>query len=373
MYRLAFYFIRQIVPWLGLCLAGLMLVFLTTQLMRVAPIFAGGGAGFGESARALGLLLIPVAGWALTPAFAVAVFAAAGRMAADGELIALDASGLDRLRMAIGPLGLALALCLPDTWVSVDLGPRSQRILRGIAVSLAARAAVGQMEEGVFFEPLEGVTFFADRRPAAGSFKGVFVEDTRNRSHPVQFVAEKGRISANISKQFLDVRLSSGAAFFSPTISNDPRLSVSFETLDLKLPLKAEIERNLDFLPGLLAVPTGSLLKPAPNSFNPDQWSYALWRRVAGPVGFLCFSLLSIALAFGLSLERRGTAVAAAAALFLAYHLLCRLTESLMQADMLSAFSAALLPSAIVFMGFVATVAKSLRKTFSRQRFLFFN
>ena len=71
------------------------------------------------------------------------------------------------------------------------------------------------------------------------------------------------------------------------------------------------------------------------------------------------FSLLSIALALGVGFRHRAAAVTAAAALFLAYHLLNRAAESMMLEGTLAAPLAALLPAATVFAAFLAIVLKA--------------
>ncbi|MCP4604037.1 MAG: YjgP/YjgQ family permease [Proteobacteria bacterium] len=359
MYRIANYIVCQIIPWQILALVGVILAFVTTQLLRVMPVFAGAGAGVFEAAYALGLLLVPVTTWALTPAFLVAVFSTAGRMSADGELTALDASGLSRARLAIGPAVLALMISFLSAWLWLDAAPRSQIALRSVAVDLAIRALAGQIEPGRFFSPLSGITFFADSKNQERGYKGVFLEDARNPDRPVQIVAKDARIQPDPSRWILSVYLENGTAFYP---ADDTHAAVSFESLIIEVPLTAEIERRLDFFPYLLAVPTGRLMGPTLPGIASCDWHFALWRRVAGPLGFIVLSLLSVLLAFGVTWRRRGIAVAVAAVLFLMFHLLCRLGESLMQAQVLGAFSAALLPVLAVAVVPALLLALQLRR-----------
>ena len=71
--KIARYILREMSVWTVIGLAGAVFVFLVTQLARVAPIFAGAGGEPSEIVMALLLLAVPVCGWALTPAFALAV------------------------------------------------------------------------------------------------------------------------------------------------------------------------------------------------------------------------------------------------------------------------------------------------------------
>ncbi len=348
MTRISIYIVRQIVPWMVLALIGTALIFLTSQLLRVASVFVGAGAGFQETAGALGLLLVPVVGWALTPAFVVAVFAAAGRMARDGELTALDAAGVTRRRLWGGPMLLAAMCALVSAWSWLAAAPRSQGILRTIAMDLAGRAIGGKITPGRFIEPIEGLTFFSDRKTDDGTYRGILLEDARDRSRPVQFVASKARVNVRSPWQQLQVHLERGTAFFASPGKGGSRSVLSFEDFDLIVPLGDHLDQRLEFLPALLSVPTSALAKAPPPGISKTRWAFALWRRIAGPFGFMTLAVVAIWLAFNTAWESRGALLALATALFLAYHLLCRLGESLMQADLVGAPLAALGPAGIM-------------------------
>ena len=130
MLRLGLYIVRQMLPWMGASLFGAVVVFLASQLLRIAPVFAGAHAGASELAAALGLLVIPVIGWALTPAFAISIFAVAGGMSARGEITALDSAGIDRSRLIVGPCLLGLLMTAASAWIWLEAAPR-QRSSRG--------------------------------------------------------------------------------------------------------------------------------------------------------------------------------------------------------------------------------------------------
>jgi lipopolysaccharide export LptBFGC system permease protein LptF len=348
MTRISIYIIGQIIPWIVLALIGTALIFLTSQLLRVASVFVGAGAGFYETAAALGLLLVPVIGWALTPAFVVAVFAAAGRMARDGELTALDASGVGRRKLWGGAVALAAMCALVSAWLWLDAAPRSQGILRSIAMDLAGRAIAGKITPGRFIEPIEGLTFFSDVKKDDGTYQGILLEDARDENRPVQFVASEARLTVHSRWRQLTVHLERGTAFFTSPAKGGSRTVLSFEDFDLIVPFGAHLDRRLEFLPALLAVPTSRLAKAPPLGVSKTQWGFALWRRIAGPLGFIALAIVAILLAFNTTWESRGVALALATALFLAYHLLCRIGESLMQADLMGPRLAALGPAGIM-------------------------
>jgi lipopolysaccharide export system permease protein len=343
--RLAFYIALRMLPWAAAALLCAALLFLATQLLRIAPALALADASFGEIARDLGLLLVPVCGFALPPAFAVAVFAVGGRMAEDGELVALDAAGIPRTATALGPLALASILATASGSIWLAGAPAACRALRADALRLGSRAVAARIEPGRFEEPFPGVTVFADAAEG-GRLRGVFLADGRDASRELQVTAARAELTGSPDGA-ASMTLEDGEAFASLGGEGHPA-AIRFESLSLRAPSSGWRGATDGFLPDELAESTLSLLGPPPEGSDAGAWGFALWRRVAGPIGFLALALASTALAFALPWRRRGLAVACAAALFLAFHAAGRLGELLLARGSLGPAAAALAPGAIV-------------------------
>lgn len=347
MFRLTRYLLRQLAPWLGISVVGAALLFLTTQLVRVVPVFVGAGASPLELGAGLGLLLVPVLGWSLTPALSIAVFAVVGRMDADGELTALDAAGIGRTRLALAPMLAACLLAGLAAWIWLDAGPRSQTVLRAMADELAGRAIAGRIRPGRFTSPLPGVTVYADSG-SVGRYRGVMVEDLRRPERPLRLAARSAEVRYDPAARHLVLDLRDGRAFLGDGAGGVP-VAVGFEQLEVGVSLLDELTRRLGFLPWLMAVPTSRLVAgPPPEGVDSAAWGFALWRRIAGPGGLLALALASTILALSGRWRARGLAVASAGALFLAYHLLGRLGESLALSGAVDPAVAALGPAALV-------------------------
>ncbi|MDJ0764346.1 MAG: LptF/LptG family permease [Myxococcota bacterium] len=361
MRRLPSYFIAQMLPWFGLSIGGLTLAFLTTQLVRVLPIFAGADMDLCEAMRALMLLLAPIVGWALTPAFAISIFFTTARMASDGEIVAMHAAGLGWGRLAVGPVILAAAFSFASGVCWLHLGPRSHAALQSLALDLVVRASAHQLKPGHFISPMGSVAFFANSRSADGQYKGIFLEDRRHKDYPFFLLAESGTIDADTLGQGLVVNLGPGMGFYwGETGGKRPPVALSFETLESRLSFGTDLQDRLNFLPKILAVPTGDLFTALADGSAPHRWRFEFWRRVAGPVGFLAMALVSIYLALGLGIRRSGIAVTSAVLLFFVYHLSGRQCESLHLSGQLSAPVAALAPAVVI--GIVFVLSLSLRK-----------
>ena len=230
---------------------------------------------------------------------------------------------------------------------------------------------------------MPGTTFFAVRRGDASAYLGVFFEEAKDPRRAIQVAAEEARLSLITEASSRDRRpsepsttspavrfhLTEGTAFIETASSGGApdgntgirrETALTFGALDFTLPLGETLEQRLDFLPGTMTEPTSRLLGPPPAGTSAVKWRFALWRRIAGPLGTLAFALLSLFLAFGTRWRSRGRAVILAVMVFLAFHLMGRFGESMMWAGHLSPPVAALLPALTVFLIFPLLLFRSI-------------
>ncbi|MFO8073851.1 MAG: LptF/LptG family permease [Polyangia bacterium] len=352
--RLALYLTRQLAAWVAVSLLGVCLVFTAAQLVRSAPVFVGAGAGAGELSLGLLLSLLPVLGWALAPALCVAIFAVVGRMHADGEMLALDAAGVSRLRIALAPIALATALAAINAAVALEAAPRSQRQLRSLAIDLAGRAVAGRVRPGRVVSPAPGVTLYAGTR-SGERLKRVFVEKADPGGRRIQIAAASGRLAFDASNGRFSLVLRDGRAFLER--GGRGEAAIGFASLSTGLDLEDELSRAVDFVSAEMTAPTARLLAAPPPGVPAGRWGYALWRRIASPLGLLVLAAAATALALSTRFESRGAAAATAGALFLAQHLLSRLGETLAGEGALHPALAALAPCGLVAAGAALALA----------------
>lgn len=316
----------------------------------------GAGANGFQLLTAFALVLVPIITWSLTPAFAVAVFATSGRMGADGELIAASASGMGRSTLYVGPAILAFILFLISSWLWLAAAPRAHELLHREVSKMAGNALMGKLRENVFSEPVKGIVFFGEKRISPREFQGVLIEDARDKNRQMHYIAEKISFDYHHETQMISLKIKNGTAFVIPTTSPGPPVAIQFGELALTLDADKELTRRLDFLPSTLSYSTSRLMGKPPENVQQKDWDYALWRRIAGPIGLLAFSFLSIFVAFGSISNHIGHAAFRGAVLFLLYHLVARWGETLVDSDVLGPKWGAILPSAITgaFLGILA-------------------
>lgn len=97
-------------------------IFMMFQALRLADFFINrgvGGALLGKLSALMALSFLPMA---LPPAFLIAVLVAYGRLSSDSELVAMKASGMSLIRLAVPPILVAfvmmgVSLALNSEWV----------------------------------------------------------------------------------------------------------------------------------------------------------------------------------------------------------------------------------------------------------------
>jgi len=359
MVRLAAYLVRMMAPWLALSLMGAAVVFVASQAVRVAPVFMGLDHGAWRIAQAIGLLLVPVTGWALTPAFAIGVLAVFGRMSAGGEQLALDGAGIPRWKCAAGPAILALVLAAASGWIWLDASWRSQGALRELSLEMAGEALVGRFAEGSFMSPARGITFFAGEGDGRdGEFGAVMIEDARDPARSRQIFARRAALDFDPGAAGVAIRMEDGRMFVEPGLDGRPA-AIGFEELEVFLDVSGELEESTGFIPRLMSVPTARL---AGGDLG-GLCGFAFWRRVAGPVGFLAVAFAALVLALVPRWRRTWSATVAGGGLFAAYHILGRLAEPLATEEAAGPAAAAFLPAgALVVTAAVIVLANVARR-----------
>ena len=332
------YVLLRLLPWFGVCLFGATALTLTAQLLRTASVFAGAGMGAGLQTALL--LSVPLTAFAAGPALLVALFITARKMDGDDELLAADALGIGRRRILalLFLFVLAVAGLVGVLWWSA--APSALSTARKKATEKLSAAVVEGITPGRFYRPFSGLTLFAERRGADGTFEKVFIE-RETRQARFEVAAERASIALQDTAAVL--RFAHGRLYYvaqsgaetpddeaeaDVSARQNNRATVTFNTFDLKISFSEALERKLDFLPDLLCRPSSELLASPPPGISPAAWGFAWYRRAAAPVGVFFLGLLGVSAAFGAYPMSRRLGIAAAGIGFVLFHLLGRLGEN---------------------------------------------
>ncbi|MFO0691057.1 MAG: LptF/LptG family permease [Myxococcota bacterium] len=151
------------------------LVVLLTDLLGYADLIVNRGLAVEEVARLAGLQLIPTLARTLPFAVLVGTLVGLGRLAADRELLALEASGFSPRQLAVPGLVFAFFATVVSLYLSVFLSPDSQRQVRDRMVALT-RARPGLSLRAGQASNLDGWRIEARKVDQEGTFlEGVLV------------------------------------------------------------------------------------------------------------------------------------------------------------------------------------------------------
>lgn len=179
--------------------ALLMLVTLTaliwlTQALKFIDLIVNRGLDL-STFLYLSILLIPSLALIVLPvALFCAVIFVYNKLIMDSELIVLKGAGLSKMALAKPALIVAMGATLLGYSISLFLLPASFREFKDMQAFIRDNYASLMLQEGVFSNPMEGLTLYIQERQENGMLKGILVHDARIKSKPVTMMAQQGKL-----------------------------------------------------------------------------------------------------------------------------------------------------------------------------------
>ncbi|MGF1544983.1 MAG: LptF/LptG family permease [Parvularculaceae bacterium] len=307
MRRLDVYVFRQLLTPLVVGLVAVTtLVWLTQSLQRLDIVIDHGEAW--STFAFVTTLLIPNLLSVVLP-FAVfgATLFALQRLHADSEVAVIFASGVSRLRIAAPILALAGIAAAMAAWISHDLMPRSYRALKREVAEIRADVASAALRSGEFTTISKGFTVYVEEALPQGRFRGLLINDYRDRDKVETYMAERGVFRETVSGPVLYLfngniqtprndALGVDIVHFERTAFNISDYSGGPGQLQLEL-----TERYL-----------GELLNPDPDDAWAQRNAATLkaegHSRLAAPLYPIAFALIAVVALIGGPYARRGYA-----------------------------------------------------------------
>lgn len=194
MYHYTKYIARHLVHSTLLITFSLTSIVWLTQALRFIDFIVNQGISVMVFMQ-LTLLLIPsLLLLILPPALFCAVLFTYNKLKMDSELIVMQAVGLSRWRLSVPSLLVAAAVTVTGYAIALYVQPVSygkfkdmQSFLRNSYVSLL-------LQEGVFANPVDGLTVFIRERDKDGTLHGILVHDNRTPDAQVTMMAEEAQL-----------------------------------------------------------------------------------------------------------------------------------------------------------------------------------
>jgi LPS export ABC transporter permease LptG/LPS export ABC transporter permease LptF len=129
-------------------------------------------------------------------AFLFGVLIAMGRLNSDNEIVALQAAGIPARRLLRAVVLLGTALFALNSWIALDVLPRSNREMRELKTAVFTGAKnLGRIEPRVFYEEFPNLLVYVeDVDPETSVWRNVLVYDTSSEEAERLILARRGRI-----------------------------------------------------------------------------------------------------------------------------------------------------------------------------------
>jgi LPS export ABC transporter permease LptG/LPS export ABC transporter permease LptF len=351
----------------------LLALLLLTFALEIPPIINQGedliakGASWGIVARVLATLIPQALGITIPMALLVGILIALGRLAADREIVALEACGVSLGRLLRPLLFLALLATAATTYVMIVALPAANQAFREITFKLLMSRAESDLKPRVFFDDFPNLVLYVREVAPGLGWTDVVVADNSQPDDPQLYLAKKGRLVLDEGKRTVQMVLEDGnrhgvrlrepdkyelAKFAQTVISINPDSVFPREG-----PSKGLTEMTIPELQALMAERQRENLYPH-NEIMAWQKKYSI------PAACLAFML--IALGMGVSNRRDGrlASFVLGIGVVFVYWVLMYISEAVAKAELLPrwfAWLAMWVPNIVVGLWGIVLIARKLR------------
>ncbi len=184
------------------CLIALTGVIWITQALRELDLLTGKGQTIFVFLTVTGLSL-PALVTVISPvALFIATLYTLNKLNSDSELIVMSAAGMPPRRLIRPFVGLGAFVCAVVAMMTVYLMPASFQELRDLVTKIRADFVANLVKEGQFTTLDNGITFHYRER-AGDALLGIFMQDRRDPSKTIVYLAERGQTTESNGQAYL--------------------------------------------------------------------------------------------------------------------------------------------------------------------------
>jgi lipopolysaccharide export system permease protein len=207
------YILRDTAIHSVLALGAISLLLLVGNALRLLEDLVEAGIGLSGLGALLLAILPSYFSYAIPTALVFGVLVTFGRMSADGEVIALRASGISVRRMLVPVLALATGAALTSAWLLAEVEPDAGYRLKQVARDLGKSARF--VTPGEFSNVGSRVLYTQARGPEACPLRGVVLGDFSDPARPLYVTAACGSLADASEDPGLHFELGNGSIHFS--------------------------------------------------------------------------------------------------------------------------------------------------------------
>jgi lipopolysaccharide export system permease protein len=287
------YIFRTILGAFLLVLFNLTAVIWITQILKQIDLITNQGQTILVFLRITGLL-VPILMLVIAPiAIMIAVCYALIKLNGDSELVVMNAAGISPRRVYRPVLGACIMVAAFVAFISAYLAPLLQREMNEAVAKVRTDVVSNIVRPGAFTPVERGLIFHIRDRLSENQFRGIFIDDMRNRAERATIVAEYGQIVQRKEGTFLVMR--DGNVERRRPNERDPTIVVfdqyAFDLTRLAPAPQVQIGLREKYVWELLfPKPDDNALKNSPGQFRVE-----LHDRIIAPLYPLAFGVIAFA------------------------------------------------------------------------------
>jgi lipopolysaccharide export system permease protein len=312
---------------LGLFAITLLLV--VANLLRFMEELAAAGVGISALGQLVLVILPAYASYALPTALLFGVLLSFGRMSADGEIVAMRASGISASRLLPPALALGLIAAIGAGYLLFEVQPKAGIRMRALMRQLAGSVQV--IEPGRFLEFGDKLLYVHSLGDASCPLEGVLIGSAVEGERSFYAAARCGTMDSDASGNTVGFVLHDGSIHFrdpDPTRYRRIRFQTMKTVIDISLytdPKPGTAQLTFSELLAAARLPADDAeLKRLQGRYG-TALNVQIWRRLAFPFASILLALVAVPL--GIRPMRSGrsagalTAIAVMALYWLAFSL----------------------------------------------------
>ena len=343
------YLLRTIVPYFAFSWLLLSVILFVQQASRYSDIF------FSVNIPAnlvwqLTVALIPnVIAFTCPMAMLVGTIIGLAKMQGDSELVAIRASGVGNVQIAVPIIILGILLSIFAFFVNLQGVPVAASLVRNVALQTAIKKLESPLEPGVFNTEVAGYTIYVKGGDLeTGRWKNIFIysEDVANGSVRL-ITSQKGRIDT--ADQSSELVLENASVSTLPLVPGQGKY-VSESIGDVRLAIKTRRSELIQKLTSANLMPEelglSQLSELAANAEGKEKIeAQIIWqRRILLSITPFIFCILGTVIVLRFNRGGRGFGIALALAVLISFYLLAFLGEQLARTGKISVFVGSLIP-----------------------------
>ncbi|HTO52088.1 MAG TPA: LptF/LptG family permease [Myxococcota bacterium] len=294
------YMFRDILLHALLGLFAITLLLVVSNLLRFMEELAAAGVGLSALGQLVVVLLPSYASYALPSALLFGVLLSLGRMSADGEIVAMRASGISAVRLLPPALALGGMAAIGAAYLLFEVQPKAQNEMRILLRQLAGSVQV--IEPGKFLELGDKLLYVHSMGSSACPLEGILIGSAVEGERSFYAAAHCGTVDNNQTAHSLAFLLHDGSIHFTDPEPGHYR-RIRFKTMHTVV----DVSQYTEPKPGAPQLTFGELLKAsrAPKN-DPERkrldgrygtaLAVQIQRRLAFPFASMLLALIAVPL-----------------------------------------------------------------------------